>query len=203
LSWYLANESEIIDQFASGQGRGDLTRAGKGYPALKDFFDAGATNKIMPCIHQLGELARKTRDATVRDTAKGLAKLLRGQKFVSITQGLGDAESDNDFLGDRHDPRRKLFEEAIADLGFPKPAPVTSLRSIAHLFGSAKSRCGIYLLIFPHDRAYIGQAVEVVRRFAQHRGSYENITAFSFIPMARRNLGDEERLSYEGPKLWA
>lgn len=85
------------------------------------------------------------------------------------------------------------FNEAVANLGFPEPDSVISLRSIAHLFGSTRNRCGIYLLIFPHDRAYIGQAVEVVRRFAQHRCSYKNINAFSFIPVGRRRLDEEER----------
>ena len=48
----------------------------------------------------------------------------------------------------------------FAELGFTQLAPVSTLRSIAQLFGSSKPRCGIYLLEFPERRFYIGQAVE-------------------------------------------
>lgn len=81
----------------------------------------------------------------------------------------------------------------FADLGFGPLAPVTTLRSIAQLFGASKPRCGIYLLEFPEQRFYIGQAVEVVRRFAQHRKNYDEIVGFSFIPTHRVHLDGVER----------
>ena len=82
--------------------------------------------------------------------------------------------------------------EAVLKLGFPIPSPVFSLRTIAQLFGSTKSRCGIYLLEFSDRTFYIGQAVDVVRRFVQHRGKYSNITGFSFIPTKRALLDEIE-----------
>lgn len=83
--------------------------------------------------------------------------------------------------------------ERLADLGFEAVTPVSTLRSVAHLFGSNKLRCGIYLLEFPENKFYIGQAVEVVRRFAQHRKNYDEIVGFSFIPTQRVDLDDVER----------
>ena len=83
--------------------------------------------------------------------------------------------------------------ERFANLGFAAVTPVSTLRSIAQLFGSSKPRCGIYLLEFAEHRFYIGQAVEVVRRFAQHRKNYDEIVGFSFIPTQRANLDDVER----------
>ena len=83
--------------------------------------------------------------------------------------------------------------ERFADLGFGPVAPVATLRSIAQLFGASKPRCGIYLLEFPEHRFYIGQAVEVVRRFAQHQKNYEEIVGFSFIPTPRTHLDEVER----------
>ena len=71
--------------------------------------------------------------------------------------------------------------DRYAPLGFPPAEPVSTLRSVAHLFGSSKSRCGIYLLEFPAEKFYVGQAVDVVRRFGQHRMNHENISGFSFI----------------------
>ncbi len=83
--------------------------------------------------------------------------------------------------------------ERFVSLGFAAMTPVSTLRSIAQLFGSSKPRCGIYLLEFPEQRFYIGQAVEVVRRFAQHRKNYDEIVGFSFIPTQRGDLDDVER----------
>lgn len=83
--------------------------------------------------------------------------------------------------------------ENYSGLGFPEAEPVATLRSIAHLFGVSKNRCGIYLLEFPGDKFYVGQAVDVVRRFAQHRKNYDEIIGFSFIQTPRKLLDETER----------
>lgn len=83
--------------------------------------------------------------------------------------------------------------ENYSDLGFPVAEPVATLRSIAHLFGASKDRCGIYLLEFPGEKFYVGQAVDVVRRFAQHRKNYDEIIGISFIPTPRKLLDETER----------
>ncbi len=86
MSWYLANEDGIIDQFASISGLRDLREACENQPAMTDFFEVGATQNIMLCIVELGRVA-ETAKPDVASTAKGLAALLRGQTLVSITQG--------------------------------------------------------------------------------------------------------------------
>jgi hypothetical protein len=60
--------------------------------------------------------------------------------------------------------------------------PMANLRAIAHLFPSAKKDdpYGVYLPAFLDGTHYILQAIEVVRRFAQHRSRYE-IAGSSFI----------------------
>ncbi|WP_162911023.1 GIY-YIG nuclease family protein [Azohydromonas sediminis] len=83
--------------------------------------------------------------------------------------------------------------ETLLSIGFPEPIETDGLRSIAHLFGSSKPRCGIYILILSENRHYIGQAVDVVRRFAQHLKSYGNIQGFSFIPVSRKELNKREK----------
>jgi hypothetical protein len=80
------------------------------------------------------------------------------------------------------------FSDVIGKLGFAPPTPVQSLHSIAHLFGTTKSRCGIYLLVFNAPCFYIGKAKDVVRRFSQHRRVHDDISAFSFMPMAQSDL---------------
>jgi hypothetical protein len=78
-------------------------------------------------------------------------------------------------------------------LGFPTPTDVAGLKTVAHLFGSSKRRCGIYLLVLPNERFYIGQAVDVVGRFAQHAKTHERIEKFSFVPTAKSKLDAQEK----------
>lgn len=83
--------------------------------------------------------------------------------------------------------------KSIASLGFSVVNNVESLLSIAHLFGTSKKRCGVYCLGFRGDIFYIGQAVDVVRRFAQHRRNYDDIILFYFMPAPKNQLDEIEK----------
>ncbi len=78
-------------------------------------------------------------------------------------------------------------------MGFPALEAVTSLQSVAHLFGSTKKRCVIYFLAFQSGLFYVGQAVDVVRRFSQHRRNHDDIIGFSFTPVPKPELNDTEK----------
>jgi len=84
--------------------------------------------------------------------------------------------------------------QIIAQIGFPPLHNISGRNSIAELFGKSKKRCGIYLLQFDNDIFYIGQAVEVVRRFGQHRKIHSDIVGFSFLPVSKQNLDNQERV---------
>lgn len=86
-----------------------------------------------------------------------------------------------------------LCLDPASAMGFPALETVTSLQSVAHLFGSTKKRCGIYFLAFQPGLFYVGQAVDVVRRFSQHRRNHDDIVGFSFIPETRPELDNTER----------
>jgi hypothetical protein len=79
----------------------------------------------------------------------------------------------------------------LADLGFTKSHSVQGRGSIADLF--RKNRCGIYVLHFADGAFYVGQAVDVVRRYAQHRHTHKDIQSISFKRVSKRNLNTEER----------
>lgn len=67
--------------------------------------------------------------------------------------------------------------------------------SISDLFPKSKKRCGIYLLNFSDNTFYIGQAIDAVKRFSQHRKNYDNILRYWFIEIKKENLNvEEERL---------
>lgn len=84
------------------------------------------------------------------------------------------------------------MNDKAKQLGFPGLELASGLRSVSHLFGKTKPRCGIYLLAFDDGALYIGQAVDVVRRFAQHRKNYPDIAGFSFLPTPKGRLDKVE-----------
>jgi hypothetical protein len=86
-----------------------------------------------------------------------------------------------------------LCLDPASAMGFPALETITSLQSVAHLFGSTKKRCGIYFLAFQSGLFYVGQAVDVVRRFSQHRRNHDDIVGFSFIPVPKPDLDNTER----------
>ena len=105
MSWYLANENKLIDQFATSSGLGDLSRASATYPALHEFFQEGVTVNVAQCIEELNRLVKDTHDEDVRVTAQGLAGLMRGQKVAVITQGFGyEDDEQEDEMGESLEP---------------------------------------------------------------------------------------------------
>ena len=78
------------------------------------------------------------------------------------------------------------------DYGFSIEHPVEGRASIADLF-KPKQRCGIYILHFKNGQYYAGQAVDVVRRYAQHRVTHTDIVNISFRCVPRARLNEEER----------
>ncbi len=77
-------------------------------------------------------------------------------------------------------------------LGFDPALFVRGRASIADRF-SPEKRCGIYVLHFENGDFYVGQAINVVRRYAQHRVTYADIEKVSFKPILSDDLDDEER----------
>lgn len=77
-------------------------------------------------------------------------------------------------------------------LGFDPAFLVRGRASIADQF-PLKRRCGIYILHFTDGDFYVGQAMNVVRRYAQHRVTYTDIEQVSFKPIPNDGLNDEER----------
>ena len=89
MSWYLADKKNIIDQFATTQGLADLVAAAKPYQTLTQFLTDGSTDEVAACIVELNKLAKGKVDTDVAATAKGLAKMMKGEVAVWITQGFG------------------------------------------------------------------------------------------------------------------
>ncbi len=90
-------------------------------------------------------------------------------------------------------------EKAIADiesllttLGFPPSETVSGRASVADLFPSGR-RCGIYVLQFADGWLYCGQAIDVARRYFDHRRRHQDIERISFKRVARASLDHTER----------
>ncbi|MCI4061605.1 GIY-YIG nuclease family protein [Micromonospora sp. R77] len=67
------------------------------------------------------------------------------------------------------------------------------LNSIAHLLPRARGRCGVYELTFADGERYVGQAVDVVARFGQHRRTWTDIVELAFRQVGRDRLDEVER----------
>lgn len=86
---------------------------------------------------------------------------------------------DPDFLG------------AFVSMGFKTSEEITGRSSLSNVFPPS-ARCGIYILHFADGRYYVGQAIDVVRRYGQHRLTYRDIQRISFKKTAQRDLAREE-----------
>lgn len=80
----------------------------------------------------------------------------------------------------------------LAELGFSQTHHVQGRASIADLF-KPKKRCGVYVLRFSNDEFYAGQAIDVTRRYAQHRAKYNDIEKIAFKQVLRAQLNEEEK----------
>lgn len=89
-------------------------------------------------------------------------------------------------------PSASDVETWLTHRGFKPPLDVGDRRSIADAFPATR-RCGIYVLRFTTDEMYVGQAVNVCRRFAQHRATHTDITALRFLRTPRTRLNETER----------
>ena len=83
-------------------------------------------------------------------------------------------------------------DEHIQALDFPAWREVTGRSSIADLH-KPRERCGIYVLGFANGERYVGQAVDVVRRFNDHRKNHGDITHMTFRRVKKTDLNDVER----------
>lgn len=80
----------------------------------------------------------------------------------------------------------------LKHLGFDPAISVRGRASIADQVPPEKRR-GIYVLHFANGDFYVGQATNVIRRYAQHCVTYADIEKMSFKPIPRDDLDDEER----------
>lgn len=84
------------------------------------------------------------------------------------------------------------MESEFKELGFDKYFYVKGMRSIAGQF-TQNNRCGIYILHFENGEFYVGLAIDVVNRYAQHRQNHLDIEFISFKEVAKSKLSDIEK----------
>lgn len=61
-----------------------------------------------------------------------------------------------------------------------------------------RGRCGIYVLHFANGELYAGQAVDVNRRYGQHRKTYNDIARLSFRLVLPDKLNEQEQKTIQG-----
>lgn len=80
----------------------------------------------------------------------------------------------------------------LQTLNFPQLRHIQGRASISDVFPAGK-RCGIYILQFLNGEVYVGQALDVTRRYVQHNKTHNDIINISFKQVPKTNLNDEER----------
>lgn len=85
-----------------------------------------------------------------------------------------------------------MSDELLIQLGFPPWTEAEGRQSVADLYRAGR-RCGIYILGFKTGERYVGQAVDVVRRFGQHRKTHGDIAHVTFQQVKPQDLNRVER----------
>ncbi|PTA66940.1 hypothetical protein [Deinococcus arcticus] len=83
-------------------------------------------------------------------------------------------------------------DHLLQELGFPDWQDVSGKASIAGLY-PAGQRCGLYVLGFADGERYAGQAVDVTKRYLQHRKTYADLTGITFKAVPRDDLDAQEQ----------
>lgn len=81
---------------------------------------------------------------------------------------------------------------ALSDLGFVSNYEVKDRKSITDLIPEDK-RCGIYVLHCSNNEFYAGKAVNVTRRYLQHRKVHSDIEKVSFQQVKEKDLDKVEK----------
>jgi hypothetical protein len=81
----------------------------------------------------------------------------------------------------------------LTSCGFLPVYHVEGREAIANLFAAGK-RCGIYVLHFADGRYYVGQSVDVTRRYVEHRKNHVDIVKLSFQEIAQAQLTSVETM---------
>ena len=87
MSLYLANETEVIGQFASNKGYTDLIAASKGFRNLTSLFENGVSESIDDLQTELKLIVKHCKLPDIVSSAKALDTLLEGQDCVVVTDG--------------------------------------------------------------------------------------------------------------------
>ena len=99
---------------------------------------------------------------------------------------IGSIESRKTLMSTIHD--------ILANENFIGPIHVEGREAIANLFPLDK-RCGIYVLHFANSMAYVGQSVDVTRRYIEHRRNHNDIVEMSFKQIKRSDLDLVEKFT--------
>ena len=84
-----------------------------------------------------------------------------------------------------------IVKTVLKDFEYPDFQWVYKRPSIAELYKPDK-RCGIYVLRFQNNQYYVGQAVDVIRRYVQHSKVHEDIQEILGIYDLKQDFKEEK-----------
>ena len=172
--------ADVITQEVASGGRVALTGFGV-FDSIGGGTDAGPVPRFRPGTAFRDVVA----DPTALPQPSPVASSDRAAAPLDVRPG-NDACSQP-----RVDPHQDAFEHDSLRFGhYSAPADV----SLSALLSAASSRCGIYVLHFDDGHRYVGQARDVLTRFAAHRRRWgQRIVGVDFAPAPPPLLNDLER----------
>lgn len=91
-----------------------------------------------------------------------------------------------------HSKNFSIVKKTLEEYNFPEFVWVYCRPTVADLFKPDK-RCGIYVLRFRDNHFYVGQALDVIRRFVQHTKNHDDIQEISFKTFQQKELNTIEQ----------
>jgi hypothetical protein len=88
MSYYIANDKEILGQFASNTGYADLiATATEDLAALNSLIEHGVSENVPAVVTDLDRLMKQVRDKDVRSVITNLREMIKKQDLIVVTQG--------------------------------------------------------------------------------------------------------------------
>jgi hypothetical protein len=85
-----------------------------------------------------------------------------------------------------------IVKKILKEYNFPEFVWVYCRPTVADLYKPGK-RCGIYVLRFRDNYFYIGQALDIIRRYIQHTKNHNDIQEISFKTYPQKDLNNLEQ----------
>jgi hypothetical protein len=199
----IADVAQARSDFEAAYGPADVLYRGKVYDQFdKQTYSFSRPLPIDKLQPQHGRLVVQLLDGFIPWVVSPVVSPIEPYSFDIVARGARPARQPRldaaafDWLNDYrpYAAASKLTDlrAMLKALNFRNPVDAPTEGSITAAFRAKSRRCGIYVLHFANGEYYVGQTVDITKRFLQHRKRHDDIARVSFRPVGRRSLDFHE-----------